>query len=111
MLQCFDEVFIVVDALDECGKYVTEVTKRLASFTRPEVSKVSTLLLSRNEHEINAVLSRTFTTLDIKAQSEDLKRYVDVEVQRRTEDGALEFNNPSLMEEIREKLVAKADGM
>lgn len=111
MSACFGQVSIVVDALDECGKDVTEVVRQLYSLNANDGINIQTLFLSRDEHEIRTILAQTFTEVSIAAQSDDLRRYVAVEVQRQTDTGALEFNNPALKEEIMEKLVSEAAGM
>ena len=107
----FDDVSIIVDGLDECGSNVIDLTKHLRSLNNEDGSNIRILLFSRDEQEIRTLVEVEFEQVDIVAQSSDLRRYVAAEVQRRTEDGRLEFNNPALKEKIMDSLVAKASGM
>lgn len=107
MSKTFHDVFIVVDALDECGKNAEEVTRVLSSL---EGRCIKIALLSRNESEIRRVL-RGFEKIPIAARRSDLSLYVAAEIDKRIKDEKLNLRNLSLKEDIMESLIDGADGM
>lgn len=113
MTMKFEEVFLVVDGLDECGKNTVEVTKLLRSLDSVVKSgqAVKIALLSRHEEDIRRLLEKDFVHVQISARSEDLRLYVAAEIVTRKRDGTLDINNVSLEEEILQALVGGADGM
>ena len=108
----FRDVFLIVDALDECGKRVIEVTKTFANLQAAEVChNVKLALFSREEEDIAHFLSRGFDHIRIAARSRDLSLFVAGEMDKLEKDGVLEINSLILKENVRHQLVAKADGM
>lgn len=109
MCVSFENIMILIDALDECGDSVNEVTELLASLQALSVN-VKTLFLSRDEHDIRTRLSG-YPSLSIAAKSSDLRLYVGAEIESRINKGKLRIKNLSLKDEIMERLVEGADGM
>lgn len=109
----FDDVFLVIDGLDECGKNTVEVAKLLRGldFVVKSGQDVKVALFSRNEEHIRRLLGRDFIHVEISARSEDLRLYVAAEIEDRTMDGRLEINSANLKEDILQTLVDGADGM
>lgn len=110
MSASFQEVSIVVDALDECGKNRTEVVEALASLNESITSNVRTLFLSRDEPDIKNILDG-FTHIPIAAHSDDLKIYVAEEIDTRTRKGKLRIKSLNLKHQIMERLINGAEGM
>jgi hypothetical protein len=115
MLTLFDDVSIIVDALDECGDNAIGVAESLVSLGSGANSNTRTLLLSRDEIGIRQVLQNNdYIQVAIAAQSEDLKIYVQAEIEsrgRKIGRGRLALRSTELKEEIMSTLVEKADGM
>ena len=74
LLDEFNEAYIVVDALDECGSNVANVASFLRSIALSN-SNASIALLSRDETSIRDLLDDDFHNLQIAAQAEDLTIY------------------------------------
>ena len=109
MLKTLEDAYIVVDALDECANRqpVLEVLHSLNDF---ENDCVKTLFTGREELDLQTAL-HDYEKLSIAANSLDLRLYVDSEITMRSKNGTLRIRDPALQEEIRERLVKKADGM
>ncbi|KAL0253403.1 hypothetical protein SLS55_010382 [Diplodia seriata] len=107
----FSEVFIVIDALDECGQNVTAVTESLACLNAKDGCNIKTLLLSRDEYAIRCCLQDEFTHVSIAARNHDLKLYVASQIETRMSSGRLRIRNPALKDEIMEGLVNGSKGM
>ena len=109
MMSALEDAYIVVDALDECAnrQLVLEVLHSLNDF---ENDCVKTLFTGREELDIQTAL-HDYERLSIAANSLDLRLYVDSEITMRSKNGTLRIRDPALQEEIRERLVQKADGM
>ncbi|KAK3333008.1 hypothetical protein B0T19DRAFT_353277 [Cercophora scortea] len=109
MAQNFDRVFIVVDALDECGSQTGDMLESLKTIA--ECAVVSIALFSRTEQDIRESLADDFSFLEIAAQTQDLEIFVGVEMSRRKGLKDLQIKDPTLNEDVRRKLVHGADGM
>jgi hypothetical protein len=110
MCELFQQVFIIVDGLDECGdniRVVVEYLLELATVT----DSTSIALLSRDEFEIRARLEGDFKEISIEAHTEDLELYVRAEMERRIQIGRLRIQNLDIKDEISEQLVSLANGM
>ncbi|KAI1736367.1 hypothetical protein F4680DRAFT_265434 [Xylaria scruposa] len=110
IFECFDQIILVVDGLDECGDNTNEVTQALADI--PDYSaNVTMALTSRDEYNIDLKLRDSFTKIKSGARKEDLLLYVASEIDRRIKDGRLRINDMELKDEILAKLSDDADGM
>ena len=109
MIIMLEDAYIVVDALDECAnrQQVMEVLHSLNDF---ENDCIKTLFTGREELDIQRAL-HDYKQLSIGANSLDIRLYVDSEITMRSKNGTLRIRDPALQEEIRERLVQKADGM
>ena len=108
MSETFEGVYIIVDALDECGKRVSEVTKFCA--TLPDTPNVKIALFSREEEKITQLLAPQLVHVQIAARSEDLSLYVSEEMDRRMKEGALDTNSTVSKQTIKKRLINGADG-
>lgn len=113
MASRFNDVMIIVDALDECGT-VTQIrfiTRLLASLNDGgQVGSCKTLFLSRDEPDIREIL-KTYDHVAIAASSRDLRLYVGAEIELRTRNRDLRIKDQNLKAQITERLVEGADGM
>jgi hypothetical protein len=105
----FDEVMIIIDALDECGNDRSKVVELLASLNADGYS-IKTLFTSRLETDIELYLD-TYEKISIAATSSDLKLYVASEIESRSRKKALRTRDPELKKEIMDRLVEGAEGM
>ena len=117
LARTFDEVFLVIDALDECPKdershiiqFITEVTNTLP--------RTKVFVTSRRESDIvDAFESSNTPTIKIEAENvaADIKLFVTTEVNRlrRGYGGKrLQLQNDTLEERIIRILTDKAEGM
>lgn len=113
MASGFNEVMIIVDALDECGTVmqVRSVTRLLASLNDGRVAgNNKTLFLSRDQPDIREILE-DYEHISIAASSSDLRLYVGAEIELRTRNRDLRIKDQNLKEQIMERLVEGADGM
>ena len=121
-LSCeFDQTFIIVDAVDECGdkNQVANVIRALKSLVLSRDAQENTdiggiinlALLSRDEDPIRGQLQDEFIYVQISAHVEDLQIYTAAEVDRRIRDQLLRIDKQSHKDEIIDQLVAHADGM
>jgi NACHT domain len=107
----FDDVAVIVDALDECGKQAVqvEVTELLSSLSN-DGNNIKTLFLSRNEQHLRDILT-DYKEIPISARSSDLKLYVASEIELRMRNKRLRIKSDKLKEHIMDKLVNGADRM
>jgi hypothetical protein len=106
----FDNIHIIVDALDECGDPRAKVVEHFASLNTEKDCNIKLLLASRAEPDIERVL-QNFAHSSIVANKMDLKLYVHSEMERRLRDDTLNVQSETLKEEIMAHLVDRADGM
>lgn len=110
MSSSFDEVSIVVDALDECGSDREEVIEALAVLNEHSLSNIRAAFLSRDEPDIKNILEG-FMHIPIAAHSDDLKIFVAEEIEARIRKRKLRIKSPALKNEIMGRLIHGADGM
>lgn len=110
MVRMFDQVFVVVDGLDECE--TDEVVRSLSQLSfKKNSASISTLLLSRDVVHIRDQLESDFGHIEIEAHTEDIQLYVFTELEKRIESKQLRIRNPELKAEIVDRLVNGAKGM
>lgn len=105
----FDQVMIIVDALDECGNDRSKVVELLASLN-VDGSNIKTLFTSRLETDIELHL-HSYEKVSIAATSSDLRLYVASEIESRSRKKLLRTRDPDLKREIMDRLVDGAEGM
>ena len=111
MASNFNDVMIIVDALDECGTQNKKVTRLLSSLNGGnEIGNIKTLFFSRDEQEIREVLEG-YDQVSIAAESGDLRLFVGAEIELRIRNKDLRIKDKSLKDEIMKRLVEGAEGM
>jgi len=106
----FDDVMIIIDALDECGSDRSYVIELLTSLNTSEKSNIKTLFTSRLETDIEIQL-QGYEKVSIAATSSDLKLYVAAEIEDRSRKKAPRTRDPDLKKEIMDQLIGGAEGM
>ncbi|KAI0531922.1 ankyrin repeat-containing domain protein [Xylaria digitata] len=110
MCRMFDQVFVVVDGLDECE--TDEVVCSLSQLSlKINSASIATLLLSRDVVHIRDRLELNFGHTEIEAHTEDIQLYVLAELERRIESKQLRLRNSQLKAEIVDRFVHGAKGM
>jgi Fungal N-terminal domain of STAND proteins/NACHT domain len=109
MANHFENVAIIVDGLDECGKMTSAVAGFLVDLGA-RGKNIKTLILSRNEQHIRDFLD-DYEQISIAARSGDLKLYVAAEVELRIRNKRMRIKSEELKEKIMTKLINGADGM
>ncbi|KAI0191306.1 hypothetical protein F4808DRAFT_453693 [Astrocystis sublimbata] len=110
MSENFDQVLIVVDGLDECADRTDDVVMALLELSQ-FADRVTMALFSRQLVEISQRLENDFKEIVIAAHTEDITLYVGAEIESRIAQGKLEFQEIGLKDEVKRRLVDKADGM
>jgi hypothetical protein len=114
MTSCFEDVSIIVDGLDECGKQTSIGVQSLVKLACDENSNIRLMILSRDLLEIGGLLKNEYTQLEVEARSGDLELYVAAEIERRQRifgSGQLRIKSPELKNHIMKTLVERAGGM
>lgn len=119
MIQQVGEVWIVLDALDECNTPRESRTEGLLSWIKgvlnSELRNVHLLVTSRPEQDIKSAVSEWACTEDMIGiqrdfVTNDIRAYVHMKV--REDDGLKRWRpHPEVQDEIENRLMAKADGM
>ncbi|CAH0056401.1 unnamed protein product [Clonostachys solani] len=109
MAERLKNFIVVVDGIDECGDYTSDVLEMLVELA-DTAENVTIALFSRHEVVIQDYL-QSFDKIPIAAHTEDLRDYVRAELEQRTHSGRLSLNNMDLKNEIGEELVRRANGM
>lgn len=117
IVQQFNSVFLVLDALDEC---TLEQRIGLYEFfsgvlvTSAGQGIVKLFVTSRRGSDIErAFLQQSFPTIEIEAAKvdSDIEIYVKAQIEQRLQDGRLTLKNMALKNKILTALTTKAGGM
>ncbi|QSZ37581.1 hypothetical protein DSL72_008679 [Monilinia vaccinii-corymbosi] len=106
----FNNVYLVIDALDECGDVRSNIVRLLAELNASQDSNIKILLTSRPETDIEFHLVG-FEKVSIAAHKDDLELYVHLEIARHVRDERLSIGDQKLREEITQLLLNEAQGM
>jgi adenylylsulfate kinase-like enzyme len=114
MIQEFDEIFVILDALDEC-KERQELLEDINKIARWKIGKSHILATSRREKDIEESLDSLVNDqkkicIQSALVNDDIRTYVQKRLQS---DQNLKRwrNKPEVQQEIETKLMGKADGM
>jgi hypothetical protein len=103
----FSKVYIVVDAVDE---YPEDPRRILLNYLAQLGPKVNLMLTSRPH--INPDISLpTVRTLELRANTKDIHRYVDAHIKMSSRLSKHVQNRPQLRDEILSKINSSVDGM
>ncbi|KAF9768110.1 hypothetical protein IL306_014624 [Fusarium sp. DS 682] len=110
MVETFDQTFIVIDGVDECGDEVEDVARALLELADCD-DTASIAIFSRDEEEIRIFFDEEFEHIDIAARAEDIETYIRAEIMLRESRGRLIVKDANAKERIESELVKRADGM
>ncbi|KAF7958419.1 hypothetical protein EAE96_001967 [Botrytis aclada] len=106
----FDNVHLVVDALDECGDGRLNILRFLTGLNTTKDGNIKIILASRHEPDIERYLV-DFTKLSIAAHRNDMELYVHSKIECRLRENPMFTWSQELKEEIAQRLVDEAQGM
>ncbi|KAJ7117091.1 hypothetical protein C8R44DRAFT_983359 [Mycena epipterygia] len=103
----WSKVYIVVDALDEYPEHWRRILIEKLAVVGPTVN---VMLTSRPHITLNVSLPN-FETLDIRANNEDIQRYVDERIRLSSRLSKHVETRPEFRQEIHTKISSSVDGM
>lgn len=108
-VQRFDEVFIIVDALDECPEADNNRTAFISA-ARGLLPKVRLMVTSRNIPSIERMF-RSDLHLQIRATDPDVKLFIESHIDQQAELSDLLEDHEDVRSMISAKVVEKSNGM
>jgi hypothetical protein len=117
MISQFEEIIIVVDALDEIAvSDRVAITEQLVKFvngygigTEDETPVVKVILTSRKDWHIEKTIGSVAETVDLaKHVDADIEMFLDFQIKERLQSKKLKLRDPSLATRIRNRLVERA---
>lgn len=108
-IKMFAKVFIIVDALDECSE-AGGARGKLLNELRSLADTVRLLVTSRDLPSISQYFRGT-KRLDIHADDQDVRDYIESRIRQESELAALVEGHPTLQEEIVKGIIENARGM
>ena len=105
----FNKVFIVIDALDECPE-LGGTRKDFLSEVRSLVPTVRLMVTSRHDLAIESTFKHD-TRLEIQAQDQDVRKYIESQMERRHELADLLNDHDDIRSEIIAVILSKTNGM
>lgn len=110
ILGAFEQVFIVIDALDECQDRA-ELLELVKTISKWQLENLHVLATSRRERDIEESLEPLVTdqiSIQSKVVDSDIRTYISERLQK---DLKLRKWPANVKTEIEDTLMAKADGM
>lgn len=113
MSPLFEQIYIIVDGLDECGSQTEASVQSLLSLalSGDHHQNINLVLASRNELAISEQLKEHFEYLEIEAHTEDVQPYVSSELDSRISSNKLRIRDLTLKDHVMTELVERAKGM
>ena len=119
IVQQFNSVFLVLDALDECTEdqrvdlyeFFARITEYSSGMNN---GLVKLFVASRKEPDIERTfLRRSVQTIEIEAKKvdSDIRLYIAAQIEQRLDDGSLILNDTMLKDKILTILTSNAGGM
>lgn len=107
LIETYEEVFFVLDALDECSD---EIRWGLIEKLREFYPEVHLLITSRFRDTIDEELE-DFKRFEIKANRADIELFIDQQIQKNKNLRRIVEKKPALRGDIKEEVVKTADEM
>lgn len=112
---CFDQVFLVIDAMDECKKdYRKSLLVYIVRIFQSSPRKLKLFVTSRPEPDIKEAFgSETFRTITVEATKvkADTASYVTYELENRSHPYYNIHTDSSLKKQVEDALVNQSNGM
>lgn len=114
LAQSYNELFIVIDALDECPLSERKHLLKMIINVVDCLPCTRVLITSRRETDIEKALARRVTPVfEIKAENviEDISGFVNDRIETLIKDKEIEVYDPQLKAQIIDTLITRAEGM
>ncbi|KPM46456.1 hypothetical protein AK830_g205 [Neonectria ditissima] len=112
MCASLNQVYLIVDGLDECGSDVESTVDSLISLCLLDANdNINLALLSREESPIRQRVEPYFHWIEIEAHTEDIQLYVVTELDQRINAKKLRLRDMALKDQIMARLISGAQGM
>jgi hypothetical protein len=105
----FDEVFIVIDALDECPE-VDQTRKDFLAEVRGLLPKVRIMVTSRQLLSIEGMIKDDIR-LDIRAREQDVRKFIESQIEQQEGLVDLLEGHDDVRTMITTKVLEKTNGM
>jgi hypothetical protein len=107
IIETFEEVFLIVDALDECSEEVRwGLVERLKSLQPRLHLLITSRYLDAIEEELEG-----FGTYEIKANRADIELFIDAQIRKNRHLRKIIERSPSLRGDMKDAIVQTADEM
>lgn len=108
-VETFDQLFIIIDALDECPEQ-DQTRKSFFAQVRALPPKARLMVTSRNVPTIEKMFKHDMC-IEIRAQDQDIKRFINSQIEQRDEFADLLEDHEELRFDITATVLEKANGM
>lgn len=105
----FDQVFVMIDALDECPE-ADQIRKIFLAETRGLLPKVRLMITSRELQSIQSTFEMD-TRIEIRAQEQDLRIFIESQVVQKDELADLLDGHEDVQSSIFATVLEKTSGM
>ena len=110
----FENVYLIIDALDECPEVGDERQTLLASLLRMyrwRETSLHLLLTSRKEKDIDDELREYVTEMDLEVHKDSVNRDIGIFIDKKLATSKMKKWPKETRELVRSTLIAKADAM
>lgn len=115
----FSNVFLIIDALDECpieNKNREQLLKSIQRIHTLSTDNLHILLTSRKEPDIEETMTSLLTStgkmaINLSDRSDDINHDIGMYIERTLASSSFHLWHPELKKEVRKALIEKADGM
>ena len=122
IIQQFGRIFFVLDALDECTldqrkdlcEFFFDIASTMSTGSSTSQGMVKLFITSRRESDIErAFQQQSIPKIELEAAKvdNDIKMYVNAQIELRLQNGSLKLRNMALKNKILNALTTKAGGM
>jgi hypothetical protein len=103
----FSKVYLVIDALDEYPETKRHMLLKHLAALKPNIN----LLFTSRPHITPEMFFPNTPALEVRATEEDIRRYLDAQIQNSFRLSKHVQSRPELRQEIENKIIGNVDGM
>jgi hypothetical protein len=106
-MEDYSKVYIIIDALDEYPETTCHTLLKHLAALRPNMN----LLLTSRPHITPVMFFPKTPALEIRATEEDIRRYLDAQIENSFRLSKHVQSRPELRQEIENQIIGNVDGM
>ncbi|KAJ5272795.1 hypothetical protein N7478_007920 [Penicillium angulare] len=110
LINSYEKVFVIADALDESPEVMGVRSELAAELLQFRSSKCNMMITARNYAGLEEIFEDD-TSIEVIATDEDVLKYVNARISQANRIARHGKSHPHLLDEIRETVVKKANGM